>query len=81
MQTEKAAGIGMALWTVDSGDWEVPDVDSIYLAAITDIKDNDVIIFHDNNRQTVRALDDILTGLEQKGFQFVTLSQLREIKK
>lgn len=71
----------MALWTVDSGDWEVPDVDSIYLAAITDIKDNDVIIFHDNNRQTVRALDDILTGLEQKGFQFVTLSQLREIKK
>lgn len=81
LQTEKAAGIEMALWTVDSGDWEVPDVDSIYLAATTDIKDNDVIIFHDNNRQTVRTLDDILTGLEQKGFQFVTLSQLREIKK
>lgn len=81
LQTEQAAGMDMALWTVDSGDWESPCADDIYRNSTTDIKSGDVIIFHDDNRQTVRALDDILTVLEQKGFQFVTLSQLREIKK
>lgn len=79
--TEKASGMEMALWTVDSGDWENPCADNIYRNTTTDTANGDVIIFHDNNRQTVRALDDILTGFEQKGFQFVTLSQLREIKK
>lgn len=71
----------MALWTVGSSDWESQCADDIYRTATTGIKDGDVIIFHDDNRQTVSALDDILTVLEQKGFQFVTLSQLREIKK
>ena len=76
--TEAAAGLDMALWTVDSGDWENPKADDIYRTATTGIKDSDVIIFHDDNRQTVSALDDILTNLEHQGFQFVTLSQLRE---
>lgn len=76
--TEKAAGLTMALWTVDSTDWQGSDSSDIAQAVTRNVKDGDVIVFHDNNRQTVRALDEILTRLEERGFSFATLSQLWE---
>jgi peptidoglycan/xylan/chitin deacetylase (PgdA/CDA1 family) len=69
-------GIGCA-------DWE-PSVSAKDRAEtiLNDAKDGDIILLHDlsGNIQTVDALDDMIDGLIEKGFAFVTVSQLFEQK-
>lgn len=45
---------------------------------LDNVKDGTIILLHDKegNEGTVAALPDILAGLQQKGYQLVTLSQL-----
>ena len=46
-------------------------------------KEGNVVLFHDgggDRHQTVDALRKILPELEQKGYKFVTISDLMEIK-
>lgn len=71
----------LVLWTLDSGDWSHPDEKTICQNVLSQIKDGDIIIFHDDNQQTISALKTIITELKQRGFQFVTVSQLSAYKK
>ena len=44
-------------------------------------KEGNVVLFHDgggNREQTVKALEKILPELQQRGFTFVTVSELME---
>ncbi|HWT27407.1 MAG TPA: polysaccharide deacetylase family protein, partial [Mobilitalea sp.] len=45
-------------------------------------EDGDIILLHDltGNDKTVKALDTIIPGLKEKGFVFVTVSQLFDAK-
>jgi peptidoglycan-N-acetylglucosamine deacetylase len=49
---------------------------------LTTVKEGDIIFMHDlpGNIATVEALDRILPGLLEKGYVFVTVSQLFELK-
>lgn len=49
---------------------------------LRDIKDGDIVLLHDlsGNVNTVDALDDIIKGLRDAGFTFVTVSKLFELK-
>jgi peptidoglycan/xylan/chitin deacetylase (PgdA/CDA1 family) len=51
-------------------------------AILANAKDGDIILVHDfkDNYNTVNALDDIIQGLKDKGFVFVTISKLFELK-
>lgn len=73
---ESAAGHPLALWTVDSGDWAEPEAACICETVVKNIQDRDIIVFHDDNQETVLALEKIITKLKGKGFQFVVISQL-----
>lgn len=53
----KAIGLPLVLWTIDSGDWEAPNAENIYTALINKVQDGDIIVFHDDNAQTVKALE------------------------
>lgn len=76
---EQAVGHPLMLWTIDSGDWDDPDAESIYTTVVSNIQDGDIIVFHDDNPETVKALESIIIELKSRGFQFVTVSQMREI--
>ena len=70
---QKAIGLPLVLWTIDSGDWEAPNAENI-----NKVQDGDIIVFHDDNAQTVKALEKIILELKKRGFQFATVSQLYE---
>lgn len=76
---EQAVGQPLMLWTIDSGDWDDPVAESIYTTVVSNIQDGDIIVFHDDNPETVKALEDIIIELKSRGFQFVTVSQMQEI--
>lgn len=49
---------------------------------LKDVKDGDIILIHDfsGNMKTVYALDEIIQGLLDDGYAFVTVSKLFELK-
>lgn len=76
-QVEKTSDLPLVLWTIDSGDWKDPDAQKIYTEVIDNIQDENIIVFHDNNIETVQALKEIIAELKSRNFQFVTVSQLK----
>ncbi len=68
-------------WDVDSGDWEDPQAEAIYTTVIENIQDGDIVVFHDDNPETVKALEQILPALKARGYQFATVSTLLGLKK
>jgi peptidoglycan/xylan/chitin deacetylase (PgdA/CDA1 family) len=69
----------VVLWSVISGDagGHVP-ASRMDRAVLEQAKPGSIIIFHINKRApyTKKALPDIIAGLREKGFRFVTVSQL-----
>lgn len=80
-ETEKAAGKPLQLWTIDSMDWRTnSDAQLICDTVLEQVQDGDVIVFHDDNEETVKALKSLLPALREKGFQFVTCTQLERYR-
>jgi len=77
----KNTDLKIALWNVDTKDWKIKNVDRIVERATTDIEDSDIILMHDIFERSSLALKDIITILKEQEFQFVTLSELEEVKK
>lgn len=66
-------------WHQDTKDWRNPGVQAITNRVIKGIKPGNIILFHDsggNRSQTIKALDKILTILENDGYEFITVSEL-----
>ena len=68
------------LWTVDSSDWKVKNTEKILNNILPNIQDGSIILMHDNHSYAVKALDDVIKKLKEEGYQFVTVSELLEIK-
>ena len=70
-------------WHLDTLDWKSPGVRKIVKFVLDGAKEGNVVLFHDgggNREQTVKALEKILPELQQRGFTFVTVSELMEIQ-
>ena len=81
-EVEQTADIPLVLWTVDSGDWEEKgDAQPIIQTVPEQIQNGGIVVFHDDNPYTVEALQVIIPALKEKGFQFVTISQLYACQK
>lgn len=77
----KNANLEIALWTVDTKDWRIHNVNRIVERATKKIKDGDIILMHDIFERSKDALKEIIPILKKQGFQFVTISELEEVKK
>ena len=77
----KNTELKIVLWTVDTKDWKITNVDCIIEKATTNIKDGDIILMHDIFERSSQALEEIIPILKEQGFQFVTISELEEVKK
>jgi len=81
-----AAGLATALWDVSPEDWSCPGADAIVARVLEGIEDGAIVLFHDgggDRSQTVDAVDELLSVLRARGFEFHVLpaggetSQLR----
>ena len=73
--------LNIVLWNVDTMDWKYKSVYKIVSRATKNTKDLDIILMHDTKKRTVDAVKKIIPILKEKGFEFVTVSELQEIKK
>lgn len=67
-------------WSVDPKDWSVKNASAVEQAVVSDVADGDVILLHDMCGSSVEAALSIVDVLMQRGFQFVTASELAQIR-
>lgn len=65
-------------WRVDAQDWETPGVNKIIDHVVSNTSNGDIILMHasDSATQTKESLATIIPSLKQKGYTFVTISEL-----
>lgn len=66
-------------WYQDTRDWKKPGVENIVRQVLKNVHNGDIVLFHDlqgDCTQTVEALKRILPELTQRGYRFVTVSDL-----
>lgn len=76
-----AAGLGLrtVYWTIDPRDWDPNTTKQDILNRIfnsPNLKPGAIILLHAGSLHEPEALDEVITGLQQRGFTIVTLSQL-----
>ena len=72
-------GYVSVLWSKDTRDWTSPSVESVVAAAVDSPASGDIILFHDfvgKNSPTPAALKKIIPALQNRGFEFVTVSEI-----
>lgn len=74
-------GMASILWDVDTLDWRKPGVNKVISTAVNKAKPGSIILVHDIHASTLNALEGIVTGLQARGFQLVTVSELMMIGK
>ncbi len=80
-RVRKDINLDIVLWNVDTMDWKYKSTNKIVARATNNVKDMDIILLHDTYKSTKDSLEKIITTLKDKGFTFVTVSELKEIKK
>lgn len=81
MRAARKKGLRLALWSVDSQDWQLTDPHRIVerLKNIP-LTSGDLLLLHDDYKHTVEALPGLLTYLTQRGWQCVTLLELEKCR-
>lgn len=74
-------GYQVIQWGTDSLDWKNPGVEAIVTRVLNRAHDGDIILMHasDTCQQTAEALPRVLEGLKEKGYRFVTVSELLQM--
>ncbi len=67
-------------WSIDSRDWAVKNSSQIVKNVLDDVSDGDIILLHDIHLSTANAIEDIVVGLMEKGYQITSVSELARIK-
>jgi len=75
-QTAGGAGMGLAMWTANSGDWALPPPNVVTERVLARAEPGAIILLHNGTLNTVRALPVIITELKRRGYGLVTVSQL-----
>ena len=80
-RVRKDVNLDIVLWNVDTMDWKYKSTSKIVARATNNVKDLDIILFHDTYKSTKDSLEKVILTLKEKGFTFVTVSELKEIKR
>lgn len=70
----------IVLWNVDSEDWKNRNSEIIINRVLPNIKDGDVVLFHDLYPETYEAVKFMLPILKQEGFQFISYEDMMKLK-
>ena len=77
-RVSRQLGYSMINWTLDTRDWEPPNrnVEHIYNAIMSEVKDGAIILLHDVHASTAQAMEVVIPRLIAEGYELVTVSQL-----
>lgn len=64
------------MWDVDTNDWRKPGSSVVAARAVNGAKPGSIILVHDIHASTVAAVDAIVKGLKNRGYELVTVSEL-----
>ena len=66
------------LWSVDAGDWRCPPAGQVIKTVLDNVKPGSIVLLHDGQPSlpTPEAIGIIIDKLREKGYQFVTVSEL-----
>lgn len=70
------------LWNIDTLDWELPGADAITDTVLSQAFNGAIALMHDgggDRSQDIEALPDIIEGLQDAGYELVTVSELMEL--
>lgn len=76
LTTLDGMGLKTIQWDVDSVDWNKPTAEQITKKVLANTKSGSILLFHNDLQNTTEALPNILKGLKEKGFEFVTIDEL-----
>lgn len=72
-------GMYSILWDIDTRDWQHPGVSTVVQRAVGKAQPGSIILLHDIHASTLSAVEEIVVGLQARGFKLVTVSQLIEM--
>jgi peptidoglycan/xylan/chitin deacetylase (PgdA/CDA1 family) len=73
-------GYPTIMWAVDPRDWQRPGVSVVRDRILSETSNGAIVLAHDLHAPTVDAMPSTLDGLLNRGFKFVTVSQLLAMK-
>ena len=76
----QAGSLPLILWTLDPHDKEAVDAQTVYDAIMTNLKDGDVILLHENGVATIDAVKRLVADLQAKGYIIASVSDLAALK-
>ena len=78
IKTATACGYYTIQWSVDSLDWKDYGVDSIIDTVVNhkQLGNGAIILCHNGAKYTAEALEDMILGLQDKGYEIVPVSEL-----
>ncbi|MDO5717453.1 MAG: cell wall-binding repeat-containing protein [Tissierellia bacterium] len=80
-QNVKAAvSLPLINWSVDTVDWKSRNPESVAQIILSQAKDGDIVLMHDLYDTSAYASEKVIPILKQRGFQFVTVSELFKYK-
>ena len=69
-------GYTLVLWDVHSRDHERGPAEEIAARVLSQVRDGDIVLLHNGVPSTVEALSLLLPKLAERGFEFVTVTEL-----
>jgi peptidoglycan/xylan/chitin deacetylase (PgdA/CDA1 family) len=69
-------GYEIVLWDVDPLDWKRPGPAVVTSRIVRNTRSGSIVLSHDIHPGTIEAMSATLSQLQQKGFKFVTVSEL-----
>ncbi|MEG0979866.1 MAG: polysaccharide deacetylase family protein [Oscillospiraceae bacterium] len=63
-------------WNVDSLDYQKLSEDEIYKRVVSNAKNGDIVLFHNDVKNTPKVLPKIIKELQSQGFELVTVDKL-----
>ena len=76
LTTAQNLGLYTIQWDVDTLDWKDLTANQIATRVLNQAKAGSIVLMHNDGKNTVKALPLIIEGLKNKGYTFVTISEL-----
>jgi peptidoglycan/xylan/chitin deacetylase (PgdA/CDA1 family) len=75
-RVREAAGLPMVMWSVDPQDWRTRSSKQTVRAVLSHAEPGAIVVLHDPLISTVNAVPVLLSELSERGYHFVTVSEL-----
>lgn len=76
LMVHRERNLPTVLWSIDPEDWRRPGPDIVASRIVNSSHPGGVVLAHDIQSGTVRAMPETLDTLRMRGYQFVTVSEL-----